>query len=242
MNPEAYQEMAQTEDEHWWFVGRRCIVAAIIRNLYLPREAKILEVGSGTGGNLSMLSAFGEVSAVEPDDFAREWATRKSSITVLKGYLPDGLPFNPSSFNLICLFDVLEHIEGDVAALRALRPLLKPGGRIVLTVPAYRWLWSAHDVELHHRRRYNASSLAVCCQQAGYSVAKLSYYNTLLFPIVALARLGDRLVVRDKATGTGIPPRIINRLFLTLFRLERHILPHLTLPFGVSLLAILETP
>ncbi|MDS4068012.1 MAG: class I SAM-dependent methyltransferase [Candidatus Competibacter sp.] len=240
MNPEAYQEMAHTENKHWWFVGRRRIMSAVIDALNLPSNATILEVGSGTGGNLAMLSKFGKVSAIEPDDFAREWATRKSNVVVLKGYLPGELPFNPANFDLICLFDVLEHIESDIAALQSLRPLLKPRGQIVLTVPAYQWLWSSHDEELHHRRRYTATSLAACCQQAGYGISQLSYYNTLLFPVAVAARLLDRLLLRPKAAGTGIPPELINRLFLTLFDLERYALLRLKLPFGVSLMAILK--
>lgn len=239
MTPEAYEIMARTEDAHWWFAGRRRILASVIESLEPEPSAQILEIGAGTGGNLGMLRRFGEVDAVELDDYAREKALEKTGIAVRKGHLPDGLPFDAGGFDLVCLFDVLEHVEEDVAALRALREQLKPGGRIVLTVPAHPWLWSGHDVKLHHFRRYTATELRRCCEAAGCRVVRMSYFNLLLFPLAVAARLLDRLRPRRESLGEEPPAEPINRAFLALFASEARLLRRFDLPYGVSLLAIL---
>lgn len=239
MNPEAYEVMARTEDRHWWFAGRRRILASVIETLEPGPAAQILEIGAGTGGNLGMLRHFGEVDAVELDDYARAKALEKTGVPVRKGHLPDGLPFDGAGFDLVCLFDVLEHVEDDVAALQALREQLKPGGRIVLTVPAHPWLWSGHDVKLHHYRRYTAEALRQCCETAGCRVERMSYFNLLLFPLAVAARLADRLLPRKKSLGEEPPAEPINRAFLTLFASEARWLRRFDLPYGVSLLAVL---
>jgi len=240
MNPDVYRQMAQTEDDHWWFVGRRAIISAVIESLSLPNRARILEIGAGTGGNLEMLGRFGEVSASELDDFAREHAIRKTGIQVRKARLPDLLPFQAGHFDLICLFDVLEHVEDDVGALRAITPFLKPQGRVLITVPAHQWLWSVHDAELHHFRRYSAQQLQRVISLAGYRAAKLSYFNAILFPLVAVSRLADRLLSRRNATGAGMPPGLLNAFLRALLSMEAHLITRARIPFGVSLLALLE--
>jgi SAM-dependent methyltransferase len=240
MNPEAYRQMAQTEDDHWWFVGRRAIISKVIESLSLPSQARILEIGAGTGGNLEMLSRFGDVSASELDEFSREHAIHKTGIRVRKARLPDLLPFQTKHFDLICLFDVLEHVEDDVGALRAITQFLKPEGRVLLTVPAHQWLWSVHDAELHHFRRYSAQQLQRIISQSGYMATKLSYFNAILFPLVAASRLGDRILSRRSATGTGMPPRLLNAFLSAMLSMEAHLITHARIPFGVSLLALLE--
>lgn len=240
MNPNAYLEMAHTEANHWWFKGRRAISASLIANMALPAGARILEVGAGTGGNLSMLSAFGRISALEMDATARSIATQKTGgrFDIRAGSCPSDIPFATANFDLICLFDVLEHIDEDVATLVAVRKLLAAGGRALLTVPAYSWLWSAHDQHLHHKRRYSKAELRGKAAASGLLIEKISHFNTLLFPLVALGRLKDRLLDRSSATGTAIPPAPVNALLSTLFAAERFLLRRGDLAFGVSLLAV----
>lgn len=242
MDPKAYVEMAETETRHWWFAGRRANLAAVIARLNLPPNATILEIGAGTGGNLDMLAAFGQVSALEMDAAARTIAERKTGgrYRVLAGSCPADIPFAGETFDLVCLLDALEHIAEDDATLAAIRPLVKEGGHVLITVPAHPWMWSAHDVFLHHKRRYRADDLRAKCLAAGFKLATLSYFNMFLFPLAVAARLKDRLFGSAVASGTGIPPAPINALFARVFGAERFLLGRVPLPFGVSLLAVLR--
>lgn len=243
MSPDAYLEMAETESRHWWFVGRRAVLAAVISTLGLPRPARILEVGSGTGGNLHMLSQFGQVQAVEMDAAARAIALQRTGgrFDVRLGRCPDGIPFHGEKFDLICLFDVLEHIEEDVETLLAVKGLLADGGRILVTVPAHRWLWGAHDEFLHHKRRYCAAELRAKMSAAHLRLEKLSYFNTLLFPFVVAARVKDRLLRSRSASGTAVPGALLNGLLRRIFSAERFLLVRRDLRFGVSFLAVLRS-
>jgi SAM-dependent methyltransferase len=242
MEPAAYIEMADTQSRHWWFTARRKILVATIARLNLPRDAAILEIGCGPGGNLDMLATFGKVSALEMDADARAMAhaNTRHAYDIRAGSCPGDIPFPDGQFDLICILDVLEHIDDDHGTLVALRNLLRPEGRILVTVPASPWLWGAHDEFLHHKRRYSSRTLRGEIARAGLHAGKLSHFNTLLFPLAAASRLKDRWLHKRQASGTSIPATPVNWLFGRIFASERGLLQRVNLPFGVSLLAILK--
>lgn len=243
MEPSAYRKMAETEDRHWWFCGRRAVADSVIRTLDLPDDASILEIGAGTGGNIPMLSRYGNVTAVEMDAAARAIAFEKTGKEFLAGHLPDGLPEFDRKFDLICMFDVLEHVEMDRAALETITGLLAPGGRLLLTVPAHQWLWSHHDEVLHHFRRYSRTGLAEALRDTGYDIRRLTFTNSALFPAAAAARLLDKALSKDResaSSGSDIPPGVANAAMKALFRSERHVLGQIDLPVGLGLLAVGE--
>lgn len=240
MEPEAYADMAELEERHWWFAARREILFNQLKSLDLPRDAQILEVGCGTGGNLGMLSKFGGVCGIETSEIAREFAHEKTArvFDIRDGTLPAAVPDFGRKFDLICLFDVLEHIDDDVGTLSALACLIKPGGRLMITVPAYQWMWSRHDEFLHHHRRYSKERLIDVVKSAGMRIDRVTYFNMWLFPVAALARGFDKLRGARSATGANLPPGIINKIMMGIFTSERYLLGRTRLPFGLSLLCV----
>lgn len=238
MEASEYRFMAQHQDRHWWFVGRRAVLAALLDGLRLPRDARILEIGCGPGGNLPLLGRYGRVTALEMDAYARAFARDNTGVDVRDGRLPDALPFAGERFDLVCLFDVLEHVADDHAALTAIGGLLAPGGRLLLTVPAHQWLWSVHDQNLHHQRRYARAALCERLAGSGLVAERVSFFNTLLFAPAVAARLLDRWRGHAAASGVSVPAAPVNRLLTGLFAAEAPWLRRWNLPFGLSLLAL----
>jgi SAM-dependent methyltransferase len=150
---EAFREMYHNEDHHWWFVSRRKIVQKFRGYVSDKDSRSILEVGCGSGGNLDLLSKYGDLRAVELDDYARDLANKRGICPIEKGFVPDGIPFT-ETFDLICMLDVLEHIDDDLRTLQEISKRLSPRGKLLITVPAYGFLWSAHDIDLAHKGRY----------------------------------------------------------------------------------------
>lgn len=241
MDRAVFERMAEQDQQHWWFVARRRILADLIAREIRPSAgARILEVGCGTGHNLEMLGHFGTVDAIELDDHARAVAERRLGRPVMKARLPELEGVADGSYDLIALLDVLEHVEADEPALAALRAKLKPGGRILLTVPANPWMWSAHDVAHHHFRRYDRAQLRRVIARAGLEPRLLSFFNSLLFPLAAAARIAGK-VAGKTSSDDAIPAAPLNRLFTGIFGLERYLVGRVPLPAGVSIVAVLST-
>jgi len=240
MDPKAYEQMAAVEDVHWWFVARRQILSRVIQSLPLPEATQILDVGCGSGGNLPMLKQHGLVKAMEYGEEARQLATARQVAEVKPAHLPDQVPFQGESFDLVVMLDVLEHLDQDTEALQALRPRLKPEGWLLLTVPAYPFLWSRHDQINHHKRRYTQDQLCQVVQQGGYRVHYVSFYNTFLFPIVLIVRSLNKLLRRQEGDDLTLPSPIVNRILTQIFSSEGEFLPRFRFPFGVSLLLIAQ--
>ena len=242
MDRQVYDRMRALEADHWWFKARRRIIADMIARLGLPPHAKILEAGCGPGGNLRMLSGFGDVVGLEPDAETRAYAAEHTGVAVEGGQLPADLPFAPETFDLVCAFDVIEHVDDDAAAVAALSRLARPGGFMATTVPAQAWMWSRHDELHHHKRRYRMAPYRRLFEAAGLTIVKSSFFNTALFPAIAAVRVAKMLTGSTAADDDAMPPAPVNDLLTGLFGAERFWLRRAPLPFGVSILLIARKP
>jgi 2-polyprenyl-3-methyl-5-hydroxy-6-metoxy-1,4-benzoquinol methylase len=233
-----YDRMAEHDSVHWWYRGRRTILAEYLkRAANLPQGARLLEVGCGTGHNLPMLARFGTVDAIEIDAASREIASRRLGRPVLDAPLPVLSGIERGAYDLVAVLDVIEHVEDDVAALRAISECLGPSGKILITVPAHQWMWSMHDVVNHHYRRYSRAGLAKALAAAGLKSERLHYFNSLLFPLAVANRAFAKLTGKQDSDDAP-PPGPVNSLFERAFSLERHAIGRVQLPIGLSLLTL----
>jgi SAM-dependent methyltransferase len=242
MERAVFDRMAELDQDHWWFIARRRILKSLIeRVVCLPSKAKILEVGCGTGHNLAMLKAFGTLDASELDFCARALASKRLGADVKEAKLPDLSMFPRDKYDLVALLDVLEHVPDDVASLKAILKRLKPGGALLVTVPANPWMWSAHDVAHHHFRRYSKRELARVFREAGFEIQLLSFFNSLLFPLIAAARIAGKVMKRESADDQ-LPSAPVNAALETVFSAEAGMIGRVPMPFGVSLVAVVRRP
>jgi SAM-dependent methyltransferase len=216
-------------ERSWWYRGRAAVVRAVLKRLPARPRRTILDFGAGFGGMHDTLSRYGTVSAFEPDEQARASAS-------VRGYERIFGTVDPAlaqPYDLIALCDVLEHIEDDRAFLARAKHALAPDGALLVTVPAMPFLWSVHDVSHHHFRRYTKRSLRDAFEESGYEVVFISYWNALLFPAAALARM-----LGKGGESSFRLPRVIDACFYLLVWIESLLLCFISLPFGVSLVAL----
>ena len=233
-----YEQMAELDQRHWWYRARREVIAALIRRVAPPPPgARILEVGCGTGHNLAMLGEFGKVDALELDEEARTLAEQRLGRAVHNAPLPELSGIDDAAYDLIGAFDVIEHIDDDSAALRSIAGKLKPAGKLVMTVPAHQWMWSAHDVVNHHKRRYSKRALRRLIEGSPLKLDAIGYFNSLLFPVAVAERSASRLRGKEDA-DLRLPPKALNLALERTFAAERHLIGRVPLPPGLSLFAV----
>lgn len=233
-----YEQMAALDQQHWWYVARRDVLAALVRRTVRPpSNAAILEVGCGTGHNLAMLGQFGTVDALELDPEARKLAEQRLGKPVFAVPLPEMRGVPERHYDLVAALDVIEHLEDDSAAIDAIARRLKPGGKLLMTVPAHQWMWSAHDVANHHKRRYSHAGLRRLFDGTPLHIDKSGYFNSLLFPLAVADRLGSKLRGKDSA-DLVLPPLWLNKSLEKGFALERYAIGRFPLPPGLSLFAV----
>lgn len=232
--------MSEFEEEYWWFVGRRKIIETILKKeLNRKSQLRILDVGCGTGKTTLSLIKFGNVYGVDSSFSALKHCSKRGLNKVLKCSSYQ-LPFRENTFDLVTLLDALEHIENDVQVLEEIKRISKKDSLILLTVPAYQFLWSEHDIALSHYRRYTSKTLTKVLKEAGFDIVRMSYFMSFLFPLVAAYRLiskRKKTKSNPKADLTPLPTSI-NEVLKKILILESHILYKTDLPFGLSIACV----
>lgn len=236
MEPQAYRAQYELEDAHWWFAGRRDVIWALLRRAGLPSGLRLLDAGCGTGRNLLEFGRLGTAVGVDPSPEAIAFCRERGIDGATQGTI-EALAFADGAFDLILATDVLEHLRDDAAGLRELRRVAAPGARLLCTVPAYRWLWSEHDDEHHHYRRYTLRRLCARLREGGWSPLTATYFNSLLLPPIAAVRvLGRRRATGEARSDLRLTPAGLNRLLAQPMRLEAALIARgMRLPAGVSI-------
>lgn len=234
--------MLDVDEHHWWYRGRREVIGAELDRLPLNGAARALDAGCGSGRTLLQLARYcPEVAGLELNQEAAEVARGRGSFDVQIGRVEE-LPWPGESFDLITCLDVIEHTPDDVVALEELRRVTRPGGWLLLTVPAYQALWSRHDEVNHHYRRYSRQRLLRALRDSGWTLERITSFNSVLLPAAAAVRLLQRGTDGADGEGTGdlhLPPPLLNRMLELPMRAEaRWLARGRHLPAGLSLLAV----
>ncbi len=243
MKSAEYARMYAAEERQWWYAGMRAIVAALL-DAHLPSNpsgVRILDAGCGTGTNLVHLATRGHALGVDLSTEALSYC-RLRGVSVARASVLS-LPFGSGCFDLVTSFDVLYHrwVTDDRAAVRELVRVLRPGGLLLVRVPALALLWGAHDEEVLSRHRYTRPEVRTLLQDCGLEVLRASYCNTLLFPLLLARRTLDRLLGRH-GSDVGFLPAPLEHLFGALLRVEAALVPRLALPVGASVVALGRRP
>ena len=240
MQPHTYRIMHRVEGSHWWFVGRRRILSSFVRRIVKDlnsQEPRILDIGCGTGANLEMLSEFGKAEGVDVSAEALAFCQARGLQNVRQGEA-ERLPYEDNSFDLVTGLDVVEHLDNDAAGLQEMRRVLRPGGRALLFVPAFMFLWGVQDDISNHRRRYTLESLKAAMRQAGLEVELATYANITFFVPILLGRLLMRVTGFRPASENNITVGFLNGVLGSIFGAEAALLRHMKFPFGVSIICV----
>ena len=230
----------RAEDRHWWYRGRRGVLERAIADLRLPARARILDAGCGSGRNMVEFARHGIVTGIELSPTSVGLARERAAGEVVEGSVLE-MPFDADAFDFAASLDVIEHLQDDLQALRELRRVVAPGGALLVTVPAYQWLWSGHDEINHHHRRYTRRSLQRAGEQAGWQQVRTTYFNSLLLPAAILLRVLDRFSRKttESSLDLWVPPEPLNWLLERPLALEAALIARGgRIPAGLSLMAV----
>jgi SAM-dependent methyltransferase len=241
MKTEELERLASFEEWYWWHRARRSIVCRILQR-YAPPHARILDVGCGTGATTAALARFGSVRGLDLGIAALRHA-HAQGLPVARGSA-DHLPVGDATLDVVVALDVLEHLDDDRRALDEILRVLRPGGMLLATVPAYPFLWSSHDEALGHRRRYRRPELRARVAAAGFEITLCSYVMASILPVAIAVRLSQRFRRRQEQEKSGylIVPRLLNDLLSHVVGLGGYLVPIMTLPFGLSVVTVARRP
>jgi SAM-dependent methyltransferase len=241
MEQHTYGIMDEVEGSHWWFVGRRAILESFLRTICSKLKTQdstlsILDVGCGTGANLEMLARFGTAEGVDVSDDALEFC-RQKGLKVQKG-LVETLPYEDNSFDLTTALDVIEHLDDDIAGLKEMYRVTKPGGYSLIFVPAFMWLWGVQDDISNHRIRYTRKQIVERVEQAGFKVERATYANFTFFAPILGGRVFMKLTGIKPESENNVNISALNGIFGKIFSAERFLLEKIDFPFGVSTVVV----
>ena len=241
MQQHTYAIMNRVEDSHWWFVGRRAILESFLEKIVQSPKSKaqsprILDVGCGTGANLEMLQNFGAAEGVDVSNDALEFC-RAKGLKTHKG-LAENLPFADESFDLVTALDVVEHLDDDVAGLREMRRVLKTGGKTLIFVPAFMWLWGVQDDVSNHRIRYTRAEIVERLKKADFEIERATYANLTFFAPILAGRTLMKLTGIKPESENNVNVSALNGIFGKIFSAERFWLKNFDFPFGVSIVVV----
>jgi len=240
MKEHTYPIMFSVEQAHWWYTGRRKILAGFVEEICRQvndRRPRILDVGCGTGANLLMLSQYGEAEGVDISEDALSFC-RERGLDKVRLAAGEQLPYEDGTFDLVTAFDVVEHMDDDLAGLREMRRVLRPGGRALLFVPTFMFLWGLQDDVSNHRRRYRLPELRRVLEQAGFEIERTTYANITFFLPILLVRKLMRLTGVKTETENTINVSALNGVLGRVLGAESWLLKFMNLPFGVSGLCV----
>lgn len=237
MDKAVYHSMAINQNENWWYSGRRKLLVAILERYRI--SGHVLDIGAGTGAGYAFLSRLGETISMEASREAIDYFQQVyPKAAIFQGSLPDKIDpeIKKSRYDLITLLDVLEHIDDDRSSINEIKQLLADNGWLLITVPAYSWLWSSHDKVLMHQRRYRAEQMRKLVTDSGLTVEYLGYFNAILFPLAVISRLTLRFKKSYDPVSRGIPA--INTILTRIFSLEAYLVKFMQLPYGLSVIVL----
>jgi SAM-dependent methyltransferase len=240
MMEHTYPILFRVEQSHWWHIGRRKILAGFVEEIcrqVTDRRPRILDVGCGTGANLLMLSKYGDAEGVDVSEDALAFCRERGLDKVRLG-AGEELPYEDATFDLVTAFDVVEHMDDDLAGLREMRRVLRPGGRVLLFVPTFMFLWGVQDDVSHHRRRYRLPELQRVLEEAGFEMERATYANITFFLPILLVRKLMRLTGIKTESENKITISALNGVLGRVFGAESWLLRYMNLPFGVSGLCV----
>ena len=240
MKEHTYPIMFRVEQSHWWYIGRRKILTSFVEDIcrrVTDRRPRILDVGCGTGANLLMLSEYGDAEGVDVSEDALAFC-RERGLEKVKLGAGEELPYEDGTFDLVTALDVVEHMDDDLAGLREMRRVLRPGGRVLLFVPAFMFLWGLQDDVSNHRRRYRLPELRRVLEQAGFEIERTTYANITFFLPILLMRKLMRLTGVKAESENNINVPALNGLLGRMLGAESFLLRYMNIPFGVSGLCV----